>query len=252
MINPNCFIGIPILFKNEYKIYPPKIKEVLNNKDFSKYRNLLTITQEELEDEFLNKVDENGEPMKVPSPFEFLLINSYHNEEFLEIAKNAFSFFMKEEVTFLFEIKSILIGNIEEEVSKIRTLEDLNKLPMIKEEDYFDFQNIIRESLGEDKVERPNPNEDIRIKKIKAKARYRDKIKAKKNSGLSLSTSLIAICCMGIGITPLNIGEISYSAISSLIAMYQQKEKYEVDIKALIAGADSKKIKPKYWIKNLE
>jgi len=59
---------------------------------------------------------------------------------------------------------------------------------------------------------------------------------------------LVAICCMGIGITPLNIGELSYSAAQSIFSMYQGKEKYELDTSCLLAGADSKKIKPKYWI----
>jgi hypothetical protein len=41
---------------------------------------------------------------------------------------------------------------------------------------------------------------------MKAKARYRDRIKAKKGNGLTLGTSFASICCMGLGITPLNIG----------------------------------------------
>ena len=57
---------------------------------------------------------------------------------------------------------------------------------------------------------------------------------------------------MGIGITPLNIGEMSYAAVGILMNVYQQKEKYELDISSLQAGADSKKIQPKYWIKNLD
>ena len=55
---------------------------------------------------------------------------------------------------------------------------------------------------------------------------------------------------MGIGLTPLNIGEMSYAAIGPIMAMMQDKEKYDVDIRSLLAGADSKKIKPKYWIRN--
>jgi len=89
---------------------------------------------------------------------------------------------------------------------------------------------------------------------MKAKARYRDKIKAKQmaKTGLSLFSSMASICCMGIGLTPLNIGEMSYIAMEAIISQYQAKEKYEVDIDSLLAGADSKKIKPKYWIRNLE
>jgi hypothetical protein len=84
------------------------------------------------------------------------------------------------------------------------------------------------------------------------KALERDIIKARsgKNGGISFYTSLVSICYMNIGITPLNIGEMSYACISDLIRVYQEKEKYELDVKALLAGADSKKIKPKYWIRN--
>ena len=101
-------------------------------------------------------------------------------------------------------------------------------------------------------MEPPDPDEDPRVKRIKAKARYRDKIKAKKGMGITLGTLLASICCMGIGINPLNVGELSYASVDSLIKTYQEKEKYETDIKALMAGADSKKIKPKYWIRNLD
>ena len=86
---------------------------------------------------------------------------------------------------------------------------------------------------------------------MKAKARLRDKIKAKSNKNIKLESTLAAICCMGIGITPLNIGEITYGSIHILMSMYQGKEKYELDIDSLLAGADSKKVKPKYWIKDL-
>jgi hypothetical protein len=57
---------------------------------------------------------------------------------------------------------------------------------------------------------------------------------------------------MGIGITPLNIGEMSFVAMNSLVSKYQDKEKFELDVKSLLSGGDSKKIKPVYWIKNSE
>ena len=57
---------------------------------------------------------------------------------------------------------------------------------------------------------------------------------------------------MGYSINPLNIGELSYAAIPILMETYQAKEAYETDIRALMAGADSKKVKPEYWIRNLD
>jgi hypothetical protein len=76
----------------------------------------------------------------------------------------------------------------------------------------------------------------------------RDKLKAKQaaknNTGISLYTSLVSICCMGVGVSPLNIGEMSYVAVESIMRKYQEKEKYQLDIDSLLAGADSKKVKP--------
>jgi hypothetical protein len=97
-------------------------------------------------------------------------------------------------------------------------------LIILTEEEYFDFQNAIRESLGEKSIKPPepeDPNENPVIARIKAKARERDRIKAKQSSkdGISLDTTLVAICCMNLGITPLTIGEMSYAAIGPIMSM---------------------------------
>ena len=247
MINPITFIGKPLNFQNKFNIYPPTVEDVLTNPLYNQFVKVLTITQEDIRDELAKK----EQTQDVPTPFEFLLINCFHNKQFAEITRRAFDFFIHEDISFFYEDKMLVIG-LEKSLQNKTTLKSLITL---KEEDYFDFQNTIRASIGEKEVKPPepiNPNEDPRIAKIKAKARERDRIKAKQGSknGISLSTSLTAICCMGIGITPLNIGEMSYAAISPIMTMMQDKEKYDVDIRSLLAGADSKKIKPKYWIRN--
>lgn len=210
------------------------------------YQKIFTISQEELEDEFVQK---GVEIERVPSPYEYALASCYNSEEFLEIFKNAFKFFTKEEITPIFKVGIFIVGNLEEQLTKVKTAEDLVKFG---EEDYFDFQNKIREVIGMSVIEPPNPNEHPKIKAMKAKARYRDRIKAKKNAGIDLTTIMAAICCMNMGLNPLNIGDISYASANVLIGQYQAKEKYQLDIDSLLAGADSKKVKPKYWIQQLD
>ena len=245
MINPAVFIGAPLSYK-QFKIYPPKVKEVAANPFYSQYLRILTFSQEEIEDEFVEK---KVDIEKMPTPFEFLLANCYNSKKVALLTKEAFKFFMKIDVEFFYEAKVIVVGNLKEILAESKSIDDL---VLIKEEDFFDIQNLIREASGEKKVEKPNPNEDPRVKKIKAKARYRDKIKAKKGMGISLETTLVSICCMGIGITPLNIGEMSYVAACAIMERYQEKENYHIDIDTLLAGGDSKKIKPQYWIRNLD
>lgn len=242
MNNLAFFFGEPVNFKNICYVYPPKVSDVALNHEYYIYMKLLTFSQEEIEDEYV----ERGIDLKdLLNPFEYLLNNAYNNQQFKELLDRAFFFFLHEEVTYLFEQKQILIGG----VSGAKSLENLR---LLNEDDYFDLQNLIRESTGGKPIEPPNPNENPRIKAMKAKARYRDRVKAKKGLGLNLLSTISSICCMGYGLNPLNIGELSYAAIPVLLATYQEKEKYDIDIRSLLAGADSKKVKPKYWIRNLD
>lgn len=246
MLDARVFLKLPLNFQNKFYIYPPSIKEVIGNEEFGMYQKIFTMSQEEIEDEFVEK---GIEMEKIPTPFEYLFASCYNSQEFFNIFKKAFRFFTKEEITPLFQVGIFLIGNLEETLLKTKKVEDFVKF---EEKDYFNFQNEIRKVIGMPVVEPPDPNEHPRIRAMKAKARYRDKIKAKQGGGLDLTSMMAAICCMGLGLNPLNIGDISYASANILINQYQSKERYQLDIDSLLAGADSKKVKPKYWIQQLD
>ena len=250
MIDERILLGFPIDFKDICQIYPPTVNDVVGNKDFRIYQSLFTMTQEELDKAFLQ--DERVE--YVPTPFQYLLMNYYQDEIVREKIHKAFTFFIHEPVTIVPEIEMLLIGKSENELDPNV---DLDEPRLLTEENYFDFQNEIRKVIGIEAEKKPNPedeNLDPRVKRWKMKVQKYNEIIARKKSkrAPTLGTLLTAICCMGIGLNPLNIGEISYACIHWLISMEQQKEEYDIDIRALLAGADSKKVKPKYWIKNID
>lgn len=244
MINSYAFLALPIRKKN-YSVYPPTLNDNLNNPNFAQWEGLFTTSQEELEDSIHEHNPSYDGP--IPTPWLFLLGSAYEDKEFENTMREAFRFFLHEEITILYENQVIVLGNLEEELTKVSSAEELR---IIDEEEFFNLQNTVRTSLGIAPVEKPDPDESPRIKRMKAKARLRDRVKAKKGMGLSLGDSLVSICCMGIGLTPLNIGEISYAALGKIIDRYQKKEAYETDIQSILAGADAKKIHPKYWITN--
>lgn len=243
-------MGMPLNFKGICLVYPPLVKEVIGNENYPIYKMLLTISQEEIEDDYTK----NNREETPPTPFEFLIFNASHDEKIKKIIEEGFWFFTKTKVSILVEDKKILLQDVEEAIANVKTLEDLNNLPFLTEENYFDFQNLIRQVCGEKPIKPPNPNEPEKIRRMKAKARYRDKVKAKQaaRDGLTLGANLAAICCMGIGLNPLNIGEISYPCVGWLTSLYQGKEKYDIDIRSLQAGAKKKDVQPKYWISNLD
>ncbi len=249
MINDKIFLGFPINFKDICKVYPPKVNDVVGNENFNIYLSIFTITQEELDEIYLK--DKSVE--RIPTPFQYLMMNYYSEEEMRGYIEEAFELFVHESVAIVPEIEMLLIGKKEEEIDPDVDLENPR---LITEENFFDFQNKVRLSVGQKELEHAEEEEyeDPRIKRWKMKIKEREKIinSKKAKSAPTLGTLLAAICCMGIGLNPLNIGEMSYACIQWLIAMYQQNEEYDVDVRALLAGADSKKVKPKYWIKNLD
>ena len=246
MINPNFFLGIPVEFKKLCKIYPPKIKDILNNNDYPVYKKLLLNSQEDIEDEWV----EQKLPMEdMPTPLQYVFLLSSTEPRLKEIVDKAFEFFIHEPVFFLPDQRKIIIGDIQETLKTIKSIEDLR---IIDESNFFEFQNLLRQSIGEKEVEPYNPNENPKIKYFKAKARLRDRVKAKSKDALNLGSTLAAICCMNFGLNPLNIGELSQAAIAVLIRYYQEKTKYDLDISALLAGASKNKIKPQNWIRNIE
>ena len=127
------FIGEPVEFKPGIKIYPPSVKDVLTNKHYSMLGRILTYSQEEIEDEFL---EAKKTLEKYPSPIEFLLNNCFHNKDYEKACREAFRLFVHEEITFIYEQKMILIGKLEEVVKKANSPDDL---VVIREQDFFDF-----------------------------------------------------------------------------------------------------------------
>ena len=250
MINEKVFLGLPIEFEDICKIYPPKVNDVVGNDDFMIYQSLFTMTQEDLDEAYLK--DENV--VQIPTPFQYLLMNYYQDDEVRKKIEEAFILFVHEPVTIVPEIEMLLIGKNEDELDPDVDLENPR---LLTEENFFNFQNMIRMIMGMNLVKPPDPEEanlDPRIKRYKMKIKEHEKIVNKKKSKTAptLGTLLAAICCMGIGLNPLNIGEMSYACVHWLISIEQQKEEYDIDIRALLAGADSKKVKPKYWIKNID
>lgn len=252
MIDERIFLGYPIDFKDICQIYPPTVNDVIGNKEFGIYQSLLTMSQDDLDEAY----GQNENISQIPTPFQYLLMNYYQDEEMRRLIHAAFDKFIHEPVTIVPEIEMLLIGKSEDELDPDV---DLDNPRLLTEENFFDFQNQIRVVMGADPAEPPEPedeNLDPRIKRWKAKVKANNrriaKKKAKNKNSPTFGTLLAAICCMGIGLSPLNIGEMSYACVHWLIAMEQQKEEYDIDIRALLAGADSKKVKPKYWIKNID
>jgi hypothetical protein len=111
MINSAVLIGAPLNFKNKLNIYPPSVREVVTNPNFGVFYKLLTLTQDDIKEEIGDKL---GEGEQLPTPFEYLMLNCRYREGFSILMREAFAFFCKVEINFLFQERKIVIGNLEE------------------------------------------------------------------------------------------------------------------------------------------
>lgn len=242
MSEEQVLIGQPMLFNEICFIYPPQNKDIIKigyNK-FLMYLGLIVKSQEDIEDELKDSIDQIiQQDGAIPTPFQYIMVLSDFNAELKKMVEESFEFFTHEQILIIKELNSIIIGPPAEK-------------RLLTEDNFFDFQNLIRVSIGAKVLEKPNLNEHPKIRKMKAKQRERDRIKAQKNGTCSLNTLLTSICCLGIGITPFNVGDLTYGAMNQLIARSQKKESYETDVSSLLAGADPKKVKIEYWIKDFD
>ena len=246
MIDSNFFLGYHNQYENICKVYPPKIKDILNEKNYPVYKKLLLSSQEDIEDEYT----EMELPLDdAPTPLGYLFVMSATDARIKQIILDAFQFFIKEPVTMLPDQQMIVIGDLTETLKSIKSVEELR---ILKEDNYFKFEQMLRRAIGQKEIEPYDPNLHPKVKYFKAKARLRDRVKATSKDALTLGSTLAAICCMDLNLNPLNIGELRQAAVSVLIRYYQEKQKYDIDIRSLLAGADSKKIKPQNWIRNIE
>ena len=242
MISERILFGFPIIFNDVCLIYPIKNKDIIEiggYETFWQLFSLLTISYDDLYDicrEKAKKEKKKLEIKDVPMPWDNLwsiILDKQSNGA--EQIKIALQLFVKDDILFLPELKEIIIGPIEEH----RAINDTN---------FFDFQNAIRTSIGQKEVKPPDLKMHPKLREMKAKARERDRIKAKQEGGnFSFANLLLCACAMNIGINIDNVLEQTYAMLFTLYKIGNKKEKFDIDIRSLIAGADPKKVKLKQW-----
>lgn len=234
-IQLQAYTGKPSKFQNICKIYPLKIPEIteMGIDEYYEQLGLLLLTDFEIQ-EILEKkgVKKNIEELE---PLTYLLQNAEVSDKFLLDLQTAFSTFIKEEVILLPKINSVLVGS------------DVKDKRLITPKNFEEFQDILRIQNRRKVKEKPPENESPAQKKMRllrqkvAEAKQRQAQK-KNEEGQSLLDILEIAEVFGI-----DIDKCTLFSLYRLVPRHQAKEKWDQDIQMLCAGADSKKMKTKYW-----
>lgn len=223
------------------KIYPLTIKEIveIGFSTYQFYLNLLTMDPQDLKDVLEKKGVNIAEDIDV---FDHLMISASNDDMFFLDLTKAFSTFTKEEVHISPKTSLVIVGNPLER-------------RMINKELFYWFSRLLRELNKMRLDELPVPGENKIQKKFRLKRNERERIKEKSQKGdesaPELADVLSSLCVAEIGFTPLNIENLTIFQAKELLERVQAKETYHTELDMLMAGADSKKIKPNSWVRNL-
>lgn len=236
-IKAQAYLGSPSNLKNICKVYPLKIKNIIEMgySEYSRRLGTLLLTEIEIQKIIKEKIGEEI-PLEEIEPLEYLLQSADQNDIFSLELETMFSTFLQEDVLLLPEINAILVGG------------NPSDKRLITKDNFRDFQDILRLQNRKEVKAAPPENESYGQRKMRllrekvAEAKRRQTEKEKSSDELSFADQLEIATVFGI-----DVQSCTLYAFYGLIRRYQAKEKWDNDIRMLCAGADSKKIKTKYW-----
>lgn len=134
MINSYAFLRLPIQKRN-YSVYPPSLNDSLKNPKFTQWEGLFTTSQEELEDSIHEHNPNYDGP--IPTPWIFILGSALEDKEFETTVREAFQFFLHEDITILYDSQVIVLGDLENELMNVTSAEELR---IIDEEEFLSYK----------------------------------------------------------------------------------------------------------------
>lgn len=226
------------------KIYKPTLREI-QQIGFSTYDRSTTFITLSILDiaRFLQEQKIGGE---VPTPLSFIISAAASDPmQFLEL-QLAFATYLKKPI----EISggTIIIKD-----------ESPDKDFILNEDNFNSFQEVIlminKMNDVEEEREINSPNEKMkqkfiqaRLKLREAKRRQREK-DSSKGDGITLPDIISSLCVYGIGYTMLNVWDLTIYQLYDQFEKAVARDQYNHDFSAILAGADSKKVKLKNWMK---
>lgn len=238
--------GVPYEIEG-FKAHCPTIRDIMEigESEYQTYLGALSLGVNSLDIREDNASSEYDDLEDIDVIFLVIYNDEYYKNTFLK----ALRFFLKDDFNVSLSEDGLIIyaGRIEEEKYLSRnTLEYV--LNIIK------IQNCI---INKDNIADENPS-DERAKRILEKMKEaREKLAKVKNKNgdgsdtLSFSDLVSILCSNGNGINPFNVWDLNIYMFNNQFNRMKMLEDYDINIRSLLAGADSEKIDLKHWMSKI-
>lgn len=239
VIKEQAYVGVPSILEGVCQVYPLTISQIVSigTNKYNERLGTLLLTEAEIAN-FIKAKSGEEVPIEQIRVLPYLLQSANHDKQFLLELQKAFSTFIKEDILLLPKINAVLVGSPQER-------------RLITEQNFGDFQDILRIQNKKTIKEPPPKDESAIARAFRLKREARDAVKKKQQQKKGEGQSLIELFEIAetFGIDYKNK---TIFAFYGLIRRYQAKEKWEQDLQMLCAGADSAKLKTKYWGESLD
>lgn len=237
-IKQQAFLGYPSNLYNICQVRPITMGEILlPDSLYGAALDTLLLTEVDICKLIKEKTGKEPKIAEI-KPLHYLLDSAEKDNSFLLELQKFFSTFITEDILLLPDYKAVVVGSPKEK-------------RLITNENFSDFQDILRIQNVKKIKEPPPENESAIAREFRLKAEYRDSIKKKqqeKNGEVIEISELLEIATV-YGIDCKNT---TIYAFYKLLTRYRAREKWQQDIQMLCAGADSTKIKTNYWAGSLK
>ena len=240
--------GTPILLGDICAIYSATIGEIveIGYSKFQAYLGILTAMKPDPKD---CKDAQLKQVLEEITDFQYMLMMTGIDDSVNKMTREAFNFFIHDDVIFSLDPAQIVVGRIEEK-------------HIMDEEKFYEFQRILRrmyflEQDGEEIVIHENDppatkrlkmqmrRNRERVRKAKAKQAAREK------TDLNFSDLIGSICINNCGLNMENIWNITYYALQDQLKRMGWRDQFDINNRAALAGAKLNKKQLKHWMRSI-
>ena len=244
------FMGAPYKLGDICKIHQLTLEEICFGENpigmakYNYYVGLLTMDIEDVKETLTKKgIPIDPSMFENFSVFEYLLLSAENDKGFFLELQRALSTFIKEDILISTNKKVIIVGKPQQR-------------RVIGENEFNELANALR-AFNKMRIKQPPPeNETPMQKKFRLKREMRERVKEKQSKkdddeSIEFADLMSSLCTMNVGVTALNIKKFTIYQIKDQLERAQLREKYYTELDMIMAGADSKKIKPIHYVRNL-
>lgn len=241
--------GGPVLFGDVCAVYSVTLGEIIDI-GYSKFQQYLSLLTAQKPVPSRRDDKQYAQMMSQITDFQFIILMATSDQQVNTTLRDAFQFFTHSDI-----LLSIAPAQI--------VFEPLEEKHILNEENFYDFQTLLRRMYfleqdgdaivisADDPPETRRLKEQMRANRQKVRRAKAKEAARKQGSELQFSDLIGSLTINHCGLNMANIWGVSYYALQDQLKRMGQRDTYDINNRAMLAGAKINKSQLKYWMRSI-